>query len=363
MKTKNENSNLIETIPDKTNYTRFCVLLYGLFYGFALNITRRAQPQYVYSYLKDRDKNISNDSLSNTCTDTNEDSIQQEASSWSWYFILVEYGLSTPVVILVGPMSDKVGRKPVLIWNGFLTFLSYVFRTLVIYKNLSLYYLLAAHVIDGLSGSFYSFDLCNHAIITDITAVDNSRSFLMVLFNSVLGVSVMTASLLSGYIIKWTGYTLPFLITACVLLFYVIFLKSTLKEQRDTHHEPLKHSRPNQFLQIFSLFSKESLQVERKNLIVFMIAYFLYYFTFNSFDVLRTLYLLGPPFCWSSVHIGWLGSAEDVELFILATFIMKGLQCFMRDETINMLGLVSFAGCLAVTGMSSTDAMIYGGLQ
>lgn len=361
-----EKSPLVQKQNRSSCWTREFVLSYALLYGFALNITGRAEPQFIYAYLKEHtDLNETNNvttSKPKECGQNNEDNIQEQASSWTWYFTVSEYGVAIPIVILVGPMADRVGRKPILLWNAVFTFLSFAFRTVIVYMSMDLYWLIIAHVVSGISGTFYTFDLANHAIMADIT--DNKeRSFLMVIFDSFLGISVTCAQLLTGYLIELTGYTYSFLITSVVLLLYILLVYVTLKDTCRQLETGPKLSISSFLMQIFTLFRQKSVvTVSIFHFILFFIVYILYYFPFNSFVTIRTLYQLGPPFCWNPVHVGWFGAGEDIELFIVATFIMKILQYVVVDETIAVLGFVSSVGCFVFYGLSNTDWMLYGGI-
>ena len=69
--------------------TRTFVLIYALIYGFAFQMSSRAQPQYVYYYLKQHcGGNITNNKTENVfkhiCSAvSNEDKFQEETASWT----------------------------------------------------------------------------------------------------------------------------------------------------------------------------------------------------------------------------------------------------------------------------------------
>ena len=84
--------------------------------------------------------------------------------------------------------------------------------------------------------------------------------------------------------------------------------------------------------QIVSLFSKEQREKSSFNkFLLLFIVFIFYYFPFDSFVSNRPLYQLGPPFCWTSEYIGWYGAGEDIELFLIATAILKIAHMFTND--------------------------------
>ena len=108
-------------------------------------MSSRVQPQYVYYYLKQHSGgNITNNKTENVfkhiCSAvSNEDKFQEETASWTWYLKLSEYGVSIPVIMLAGPMTDRIRRKPIIIWNGILVFLSFASMTVVVFFDLNVY--------------------------------------------------------------------------------------------------------------------------------------------------------------------------------------------------------------------------------
>jgi MFS family permease len=159
--------------------TRIFVLLYSLIYGFAFQISRRAQPQYVYYYLKQHSGgNITNNKTENVskhiCSAvSNDDKFQEETASWTWYLKLSEYGVSIPVIMLTGPMTDRIRRKPIIIWNGLLVFLSFASMTVVVFFDLNVYYFVIAVMVNGFSGTYYTFNF--NALMSDVTSENKQR--------------------------------------------------------------------------------------------------------------------------------------------------------------------------------------------
>ena len=191
-----ETSALLETMSNSSKRitTRIFVLIYALIYGFAFQISNRAQPQYVYYYLKQHSGgNITNNKTENVskhiCSAvSNEDKFQEETASWTWYLKLSEYGVSIPVIMLAGPMTDRIRREPIIIWNGILVFLSFASMTVVVFFDLNVYYFAIAVMVNGFSGTFYTFN-CN-ALMSDVTSENKQRSFLMTVFHALFDLGI-----------------------------------------------------------------------------------------------------------------------------------------------------------------------------
>ncbi|XP_052106215.1 proton-coupled folate transporter-like [Mytilus californianus] len=168
-----------------------------MIYGCAFETSGQAEPQYIYAYLKSvtnaTDFQATNDSLqtSKAClinsTSASDDKIQGLTSNWSWYISLAQAGFALPVLMFVGPMADKIGRKPLILWNVLLVCISLALKTTIVYMNLHLYFYVIACGILGLSGNFYVFHLANIAILADCTSEGKERSFVLVIYETLLG--------------------------------------------------------------------------------------------------------------------------------------------------------------------------------
>jgi hypothetical protein len=63
-------------------------------------------------------------------------------------------------------MTDRIGRKPILIWNGLLVFLSYACRTVDVFFDLNLYLFVIAVMVNGFSDTVIKNDRCLFSGVT-----------------------------------------------------------------------------------------------------------------------------------------------------------------------------------------------------
>jgi hypothetical protein len=57
---------------------------------------------------------------------------------------LAEAGVALPVLIFACPLAGKIGRKPLLLWNVTISFVSFVCKTVIVYRNMNLYFYVIA---------------------------------------------------------------------------------------------------------------------------------------------------------------------------------------------------------------------------
>ncbi|CAG2234791.1 unnamed protein product [Mytilus edulis] len=220
----NENEPLlkVQQIPQQQRPkwigTRVKVMIYAMINTIALLIAGSAQTQYIYAYVKQHDATNNSTTKSNksesknvskTCdvNGTSDDKIQAISADWSWYITLAEYGIAIPFIIFIGPMVDRIGRKPVLLWNLSLMTLSFAVKTLTIYFKLNLYYFLVGFAIEGLSGTFSTFSIASCALLADTTSKGNDRTIVMVIYDAVIGLGAFISFIGTGYLIEFTGGT------------------------------------------------------------------------------------------------------------------------------------------------------------
>ena len=357
--------------------TRMKIMIYILINCCAIHITGLAQPQYIFHYLKSLEESNDTDikhSIYNktnshqNCSansSTSDNTIQGSASVWTWYISLSEYGLALPVIFFIGPMADRIGRKPLLLWNTTVMFISFILKTLVVYKQMPLYYYLIASGVEGLSGTVYGFNLINHTILANTTTTGKDRSFMMTVYDALIGVGAVCSNIATGYIIELLGYTYVYIIATGMLFLIPIVIKTTL-------NDPWKPSGNKSTLTIAKLPGQTFSLCCNKQLINSKMFFFILYllilslgiFPYSSVSGIRTLYLIGPPFCWTSEHIGWFGAGSDFLKYIGGTGILKIIHVLcvrLKDEIIVVLGLVSSVASLVLLGFSNSDWMVYGG--
>ena len=147
--------------------TRWKVMINVMINSMALSICGSAQTQYIYASIKANDVlnntegktnqsilyQVSGDCDGNRSSRSDDVIIQGQVSEWTWYNSLVENGLAIVVIIFIGPMVDNFGRKPLLLWNAAVSCISLAVKSVVIYRNINLYYFMVGSAVGGLSGN------------------------------------------------------------------------------------------------------------------------------------------------------------------------------------------------------------------
>ena len=371
------NQLLLQKNDGKRNLsTRLKISLFAFLGGVAIEMRSISQTQFAYSYLKnhaDINNTMSNGNTNITSeqdgncqgnsTSTNDDYIQGLASDWTWYIQLVIYSIGLPIVIIAGPLSDRIGRKTFVVYNLVLSSISFSARTYVVYAKLNLNWFLLSCGVEGLAGSHYVFHFALCAMLADCTTPDKHRSFALTVYDTMLGIGVCCSQVATGYLIKDTNFTYPFLIstvlTMCVL---ILFLFAITEGNRFSKNENSTAS-SSKYKLICALWTNTNSLVRsrRKSLFIYFLTFGLHHFPLTANNTIRTLYTLGWPFCWSSIQIGWYGAGSHFVEYVFGILILKYCLLCMRDETITILGFVSTIACFVLFGFSTNDLMIYTG--
>jgi MFS family permease len=85
---------------------------------------------------------LNKDNCGDNSTGTTDDQVQGLASDWTWYMELVIYSLGLLVMSVLGPLSDQLGRKPIIIGSVTLFIITFMLRTYAVYAGLTLYWYL-----------------------------------------------------------------------------------------------------------------------------------------------------------------------------------------------------------------------------
>lgn len=135
--------------------------------------------------------------------------------------------------LFFGPISDRIGRKPVILWSLALAALSSFVATV----STSLDTLFAARLIQGIA--LVGVGSTMRAVTKDICPDKES----MAKFGALLGIAIPIASalapVLGGYIEKYFNWRVSF---AFILVYIIIFLVYTIKFLPETNHDKLDRS-------------------------------------------------------------------------------------------------------------------------
>ena len=157
-----------------------------------------------------------------------ENNVQSIAASWMSIVPLSALLPALFMVLMVGPISDVIGKKRVMIIPPTIYLIqSLVFITLSqIDDKFSPGFFLFAYSLTGLFGDNSGCTLLSQAYISCITTRDNRTTRLALLESSVF-LGALLAAISSGFVLSRFGFTGGFVTTATVNLcnlLYVVFL-------------------------------------------------------------------------------------------------------------------------------------------
>ncbi|VDI66381.1 MFS transporter, PCFT/HCP family, solute carrier family 46 (folate transporter), member 1/3 [Mytilus galloprovincialis] len=339
------------------------LFIFKMLSGFQSEMSSVNDGQYIYHFVKqhllnytltngstvsteNRSMEIESCQSGNKSSNFLESKAQSEATTINQYSEMISSGISVVIMIVLGPMTDRIGRKFLLVWNVSMLLIGMSVRTFVVYNSLDVYLVLVSSVFNGLSGTHYTYDLASSGIMADTTSKDKQRSFVMILYTSANGIGFFIAQIITGYSIHYFGFIPQYFMCAGILLILDLSIVIFLKEQRP---KPAKHNvkvcSVSLKSQIWSMITDADIG-NRKHIFSWLFVFILLKLAGTAYSPISNLYKLGWPFCWSSERIGWYGAGLSIAECIFAPLIIAILQRCTPDEIIlqvcNLSSIVSY---------------------
>ena len=233
---------------------------------------------------------------------------------------------------LLGRLSDRYGRRPVLIASIFGTFIGFLMlgfaRTLVM--------LFAARVLDGLTGGNISIA---QAYITDVTdAKDRSRGLGMI--GAAFGLGFIIGPVTGGFLSQW-GYAVPALVAAALsfinlILIYAWLPESLSSEKRATMNGQKPAITLGALLQALKRPFTGSLLITR----------FFFGLAFAIFQTIFSLYTLAK-FNLSAQSTGLILTYVGVLSVIVQGFLVGRITNRFREDIVIVICVALMAVSLA----------------
>nr|KAG5699744.1 hypothetical protein BaRGS_014160 [Batillaria attramentaria] len=108
--------------------------------------------------------------------------------------------------ILLGSMSDVIGRRPLIILSCLSSFFKQIIYDVIMKFDLDLTYCFVGNVVDGMSGSFCTLMLAGFAFTADLTPPEKTRTNAIAIVEFFLQISYLAGQLTVGFLIQNLGY-------------------------------------------------------------------------------------------------------------------------------------------------------------
>ncbi|XKB97759.1 MFS transporter [Niallia sp. JL1B1071] len=237
------------------------------------------------------------------------------------------YALSVFLVApVLGALSDRYGRRPVLIISLFGSALGYFIFGL----GGALWILFIGRIIEGLTGGEIS---AIFAYFADITP-SGARTKYFGWISAVVGVGTALGPTIGGALATF-GNSVPMYAGAAITLLNAIygyfFMSESLEKSKRSSRISARHLNP--FIQLSNVFSFKSVRW-------LLIAGFLIWIPNGSLQAIFSQFSI-DTFAWQPVLIGLTFSIIGVLDIFSQAFIMPRFLKFLPDEKIAHLGMIS----------------------
>lgn len=170
--------------------------------------------------------------------------IQSLIAKFNLYQNLLSGLFAAIVAPMMGSMSDRYGRKPLMMYGSIGGFIMEIITIIVGThpETVSVYWILLGSLLDGLSGSFTAGMALSFAYASDCTAPEN-RNTAFGYFHGALFLGVAFGPLMSGLFMKLAGtIMIAFYIALGCHVFFILYIitvvpESLSKERQLIHRE------------------------------------------------------------------------------------------------------------------------------
>ncbi len=241
----------------------------------------------------------------------------------------------------LGEVSDKVGRKKVLLLGLFMVFLTYFFQAVAVYVH-GLYLFMAARFVQGFFGGNY--DVAQAAIADISPAEKKARNMGLVALASSIGIvvgPVIAALTTSAQGVSIHSIIIPFWIAAVIAVINLIWIGIVYEET----YIP-KTRKPIQFSKVFSsfLFVFTDKRVKRLGAIYFLLLLGWGLYVQQTPLVIQKLYHFSPRL------IGYFFLVLGIGFVLAMLFLQPVLTKLYKSRHIYITAMMALTIMLLIIG-------------
>ena len=237
-------------------------------------------------------------------------------------------------MIILGPYSDKGGRKIIIVPYIVAELVSSIVLFFVFYFKMSVWILQVNTVLCGLTGGWALMHVGCYSYIADTTTKEE-RLFRFTLLDILEQLASIVGPIGIGYWIKHQGYLWPIVaIMACKCIntaYAIFFIPETVKKDENAKFLSLSHMKRSA-----EVFVKNDETNRRWKLWILLLVFITYCIGYGVMTPL-SLFELNTPLCWDSVTIGYYKTASSVVAAFGGLCITRGLKAILSDETIGII--------------------------
>ena len=296
-----------------------------------------------------------------------QDAIHADSSNWLCYLNLARNIPALFTTLLICSFTDVSGRKFGLILPCLGAVMKGLVYLIVIYGKAPIIYLFIGNILEGLGGSHMTLHSSAFAYLSEVLLNDRHRSFRFTIVQAVICLATAIGNLVMGHIIRTWGYAVSFLFVTVLFLattLHVIFLLPESKpaaSQRDERDFSVSHTLRNA-VTVFHVYSRE----DRNPTTNLKLRLLLLVFTFDSLIVLGrndvdVLYMMGMPFCWPSVVIGYYQALRYVLQAAVGLVCFPVMQLWFSDSCLGFVGTVSGIASNALMAINLNSLLLWFG--
>ncbi|XP_060704235.1 proton-coupled folate transporter [Hemiscyllium ocellatum] len=287
-----------------------------------------------------------------------EEEVETLTSHWNLYINVGGFAVGLFSATLLGPWSDRVGRRPILILPAVGLSLQAAVYLIVMYQELPVGFFLIGRLLSGLLGDFNTILAGCFSYIADISDKP-SRTFRVAVLEACLGMAGMFGSIIGGQWSKAQGYINPFwlvlALNVATVIYAVVFVKESVTAKRPGKLLTMEHYRS-----VYRLYSSGQETGRRHRLCLYALSLFIVVTVHFGVKDILILFELSSPLCWRSDQIGY-GSAIEHLTYLSSLLALKMMQCCLADFWIAQIGLLSNMAGLVTFSIAVTSAVMFTG--
>jgi DHA1 family tetracycline resistance protein-like MFS transporter len=266
-----------------------------------------------------------------------------EAANYAKWLTAAYAGMQFLFSPLIGNLSDKFGRRPVLLCSLLGFGVDYLFSAFAP----TIGWLFIGRIVAGITGASFT---TGSAYIADISTPEN-RAANFGMIGVAFGVGFIVGPVIGGILGKYDIHY-PFIAAAVLALLNALYGYFILPESLDQEHRrPIELKKLNPFTSIFQL-------KKYKSVIGLAVSIFLIYFAAQAVQTSWTFYTV-YKFNWNEAEIGYSLGAVGLFVAIVQGGLIRIIIPKFGQERSIWIGLLLYAVGLALFAFASKGWMMY----